>query len=52
MNVTTSNASGIVLEAWFPSDWNGRFLSTGNGGIGGCIQYEDIAYGASYKSVL
>ncbi|KAG9252427.1 tannase and feruloyl esterase [Emericellopsis atlantica] len=45
---TSSNpASNISLEAWLPSDWNGRFLSTGNGGLSGCIQYEDIAYGVS-----
>lgn len=34
--VATSNASEITLEAWFPRDYNGRFLSTGNGGLGGC----------------
>lgn len=51
MNVTTSNASNIILEAWLPSPdtWNGRFLSTGNGGLAGCIQYGDVAYGTSYK---
>ncbi|KAL4885662.1 putative feruloyl esterase B [Aspergillus karnatakaensis] len=43
--VATSNASEITLEAWFPRDYNGRFLSTGNGGLSGCIQYYDIAYG-------
>lgn len=47
MNVTTSNASNIILEAWLPSTWSGRFLSTGNGGLAGCIQYGDIAYAAS-----
>ncbi|GME48352.1 Tannase/feruloyl esterase [Neofusicoccum parvum] len=35
------------MEAWLPKDWSGRFLSTGNGGLGGCIQYEDIEYAAS-----
>ena len=48
MNVTTSNASHIILEAWLPSSWSGRFLSTGNGGLAGCIQYGDIAYANSY----
>jgi feruloyl esterase len=48
MYVNTSDNSGIHLEAWLPSNWTGRFLSTGNGGTGGCIQYEDIAYGASF----
>jgi feruloyl esterase len=47
MYVATSNTSGITLEAWLPSNWTGRFLSTGNGGVSGCIQYEDIAYGTS-----
>jgi feruloyl esterase len=46
MHVDTSNASGIVLEAWLPSNWSGRFLSTGNGGLAGCIQYYDLAYTA------
>lgn len=49
MNVTTSNASNIFLEAWLPIEWNGRFLSTGNGGLAGCIQYQDIAYANSYQ---
>ncbi|KAG7136369.1 feruloyl esterase B-2 like protein [Verticillium longisporum] len=35
------------METWLPLDWSGRFLSTGNGGLGGCIQYEDIQYAAS-----
>jgi feruloyl esterase len=48
MYVAMSNVLGITLEAWLPSDWTGRFLSTGNGGIYGCIQYEDIAYGTSF----
>ncbi|KAG7108822.1 feruloyl esterase B-1 like protein [Verticillium longisporum] len=35
------------METWLPLNWSGRFLSTGNGGLGGCIQYEDIQYAAS-----
>jgi feruloyl esterase len=46
MRVATSNRSEITLEAWLPSNWTGRFLSTGNGGVSGCIQYEDLAYTA------
>ena len=42
--VATSARSGISMEAWLPQNWTGRFLSTGNGGISGCIQYEDLAY--------
>jgi feruloyl esterase len=36
MYVETSKTSGIHLEAWLPVDWNQRFISTGNGGLGGC----------------
>ncbi|KAK5798080.1 hypothetical protein VI817_004371 [Penicillium citrinum] len=46
MAVSTSNSSEITLEAWFPREYKGRFLSTGNGGLGGCIQYYDLAYTA------
>ena len=48
MFVKTSDISNITLEAWLPKNWTGRFLSTGNGGLSGCIQYEDIAYGTSF----
>ncbi|KAI9925204.1 hypothetical protein ASPWEDRAFT_32496 [Aspergillus wentii DTO 134E9] len=46
MAVATSNSSEITLEAWFPRNYTGRFLSTGNGGVSGCIQYYDLAYTA------
>ncbi|KAI9697495.1 MAG: Tannase and feruloyl esterase [Bogoriella megaspora] len=42
--VATSNRSGISMETWLPSNWTGRFLSTGNGGLNGCIPYNDMAY--------
>ncbi|KAK1621742.1 Tannase/feruloyl esterase [Colletotrichum phormii] len=45
--VPTSNRSGFWFEAWLPEDWSGRFLATGNGGLGGCIQYYDVEYSAS-----
>lgn len=41
MAVTTSNSSEITLEAWFPRNYTGRFLSTGNGGISGCTYYSN-----------
>ncbi|ESK89050.1 feruloyl [Moniliophthora roreri MCA 2997] len=47
LNVETSMSSRIRMEAWLPRDWTGRFLSTGNGGLGGCIQYNDMAYTTS-----
>jgi len=37
MAVKTSNSSEITLEAWFPREYKGRFLSTGNGGLSGCM---------------
>ncbi|KAK7045815.1 hypothetical protein VNI00_007224 [Paramarasmius palmivorus] len=48
LNVTTSTSSGIYMESWLPRNWTGRFLSTGNGGLGGCgfggVNYGDLAY--------
>ncbi|KAH9204788.1 hypothetical protein DL95DRAFT_494557 [Leptodontidium sp. 2 PMI_412] len=46
MYVAASYRSGITAEAWLPTNWTGRFLSTGNGGVSGCIQYPDLAYTA------
>jgi feruloyl esterase len=34
--IKTSERSAVHFEAWLPGTWNGRFLATGNGGIGGC----------------
>ncbi|KAI0416762.1 feruloyl esterase B [Xylaria grammica] len=45
--VPTSQRSGFHYELWLPESWNGRTLATGNGGLDGCIKYEDIAYGAT-----
>ncbi|KAF2185902.1 ferulic acid esterase [Zopfia rhizophila CBS 207.26] len=47
LTIPTSNRSGIVFELFLPTpeEWTGRFLGTGNGGIDGCIKYEDMAYG-------
>ncbi|THU97200.1 tannase and feruloyl esterase [Dendrothele bispora CBS 962.96] len=47
MAVATSNRSGFDFEAWLPRNWTGRFLSTGNPGLSGCIQFEDLAYGSA-----
>ncbi|KAH7165767.1 tannase and feruloyl esterase [Dactylonectria macrodidyma] len=44
MYISTSKKSGFTLESWLPLDWTGRFLSVGNGGLGGCISYDDMAY--------
>jgi feruloyl esterase len=45
LNISTSDRSGIIFESWLPRNWTGRFLATGNGGIDGCIKYDDINYG-------
>ncbi|WP_157694901.1 tannase/feruloyl esterase family alpha/beta hydrolase [Caballeronia fortuita] len=37
--------SDIKVELWMPTDWNGKFLGTGNGGAGGVIQYDAMAIG-------
>ena len=36
MFVSTSSRSGINMEAWFPRNWTGRYMTTGNGGVSGC----------------
>ncbi|GAB7356750.1 hypothetical protein MBLNU459_g7652t1 [Dothideomycetes sp. NU459] len=51
VNVTTSYRSSSYVEVWLPSgtqaSWNGRFLSTGNGGLNGCVAYADMIYTTS-----
>ncbi|KAE8377596.1 Tannase/feruloyl esterase [Aspergillus bertholletiae] len=47
LRVETSDRSSVTTELWLPQNWTGRFLGTGNGGIDGCIKYEDLAYGAA-----
>lgn len=51
VNVTTSYRSSSYIEVWLPSGeaspWNGRFLSTGNGGLNGCVDYANIVYTTS-----
>ncbi|KAF1835687.1 tannase and feruloyl esterase [Decorospora gaudefroyi] len=42
--VSTSERSGFNMEAWLPSNWTGRFISHGNGGLNGCIKFEDMVY--------
>jgi feruloyl esterase len=48
LTVPTSRSSEIVMEAWLPENWTGRFLATGNGGLSGCIAYADLEYATSY----
>jgi feruloyl esterase len=37
LRIDTSERSGIHFEAWFPKDYSGRVLATGNGGLNGCM---------------
>ncbi|KAJ7249408.1 tannase and feruloyl esterase [Mycena rebaudengoi] len=45
--INTTSTSAVHAEAWLPDTWFGRFLATGNGGFGGCIDYPALDYGAS-----
>jgi len=46
MNVQTSGVSSTYMEVWLPNgdDYNGRTMSTDNGGLNGCIHYVDMEY--------
>lgn len=42
--LTPTSDSDIKIETWMPfSSWNGRYLGTGNGGIGGRFFYSVLA---------
>jgi feruloyl esterase len=36
LRVETSESSEIYAEVWLPENWEGRVLTTGNGGLAGC----------------
>ncbi len=38
-----SEKSFIKTEVWLPENWNGIFLGTGNGGMGGSIMHDALA---------
>jgi feruloyl esterase len=43
--LTPTSDSNIKIEVWLPSSgWNGRFFGTGNGSIGGVIQYGALGF--------
>src|SRR5256712_2081286 len=42
--IRPSSDSDIRFEVWLPaSDWNGKFLSVGNGGFAGSVNYNALA---------
>ncbi|KAJ7654853.1 tannase and feruloyl esterase [Mycena rosella] len=45
--INTTSTSAVHAEAWLPDTWFGRFIGTGNGGVGGCIDYQGLDYGTS-----
>ena len=43
--LTPTADSDIKIEVWMPySGWNGRYLGTGNAGIGGVIVWRTLAF--------
>ena len=50
LTIPITNRSSVIVEVFLPQPdaWTGRYLATGNGGIDGCIKYEDIAYGLTH----
>lgn len=50
LTIPTTERSSFILELLLPDEdiWTGRLLGTGNGGIDGCIKYEDMAYGLQH----
>lgn len=41
---TPSSDSRITFEVWVPREWNGKVVTTGNGGYGNTLSYRDMAY--------
>nr|POE64924.1 putative feruloyl esterase b-2 [Quercus suber] len=57
LSVRTSYATQTYMEVWLPnnnaSSWNGRTMSTDNGGMNGCVHYVDMKYvsGLGYAAI-
>lgn len=45
--IPISTKSSITLGLWLQSNWTGRTLATGNGGIDGCTKHENLSYGVA-----
>ncbi|KAJ7695354.1 tannase and feruloyl esterase [Mycena rosella] len=46
-STATSATSAVRGEAWLPDEWYGRFLGLGNGGLDGCMYYNELDYGSA-----
>lgn len=51
LEVKTSGSASTYMEVWLPNGnetaWNGRTMSTDNGGLNGCVHYVDMQYVSS-----
>ncbi|KAI1329225.1 putative ferulic acid Esterase/Feruloyl esterase [Xylariaceae sp. FL0255] len=48
VQVTTSTSSAYRIGIFLPTTWNNRFLTVGNGGFGGGINWLDMGAGVQY----
>ncbi|KAJ5765729.1 feruloyl esterase B [Penicillium odoratum] len=48
MNVSTSDRSHLRTEVWLPRNYTGRFLSTGNNGMSGCVKQDDLSFATKF----
>lgn len=48
VNVTSSSSSSFRFGIFLPTQWNGRFLTVGNGGFSGGINWLDMGAGIRY----
>lgn len=48
VNVTSSPSSSFRFGIFLPTQWNGRFLTVGNGGFSGGINWLDMGAGVRY----
>jgi feruloyl esterase len=48
VNVTSSSSSAYTFGLFLPDNWNERFLTVGNGGFSGGVNWPAMGYGVSY----
>lgn len=52
INVKTPGNTSYNFGVFLPTQWNGRFLATGNGGFGGGINWIDMVSRAPLKTSI